>query len=57
MRVKMHPDRLKRPGGLTREQEKEIDQEAALVGQAADVLSDQKARARYDLELPRKFKE
>ncbi|CAF9929963.1 MAG: hypothetical protein ALECFALPRED_004492 [Alectoria fallacina] len=51
MRVKVHPDRLKRQGGLTKEQEEKIDVEAALVGQAADILSDPLSRAKYDRKL------
>lgn len=51
MRVKMHPDRLKRQGGLTLEQEERINVEAALVGQAADILSNPEARAKYDKKL------
>ena len=39
MRVKTHPDPLRRRGGLTEEQGKTIDAKAALVGQVADVLS------------------
>ena len=51
VRVKVHPDRLKRVGGLTEEQERAVDQEAALVGQAADILSDPVLRRRYDMRL------
>lgn len=51
MRIKVHPDRLKRVGGLTEEQERAIDREAALVGQAADVLSDPVLRRKYDMKL------
>ena len=51
MRVKVHPDRLKRQGGLTTEREEKIDVEAALVGQAADILSDPLSRAKYDRKL------
>ena len=51
MRVKAHPDRLKRAGGLTEEQERGIDLEAALVGQAADILSDPVLRRMYDMKL------
>ena len=51
MRIKMHPDRLKRQGGLTPEQEERIDVEAALVGQAADTLSNPALRAKYDRTL------
>ena len=48
MRVKTHPDRLKRKEGLTVEEERAIDVEAALVGQAADILSDPILREKYD---------
>ena len=44
MRVKMHPDRLKRQEGLTEEQKQAIDMETALVGQAAHVRSDPNLR-------------
>ena len=51
MRVKKHPDRRKRREGLSSEEMEKIDVEAALVGQAADVLSDAKLRAKYDSKL------
>ena len=51
MRVKTHPDRLKRREGLTEEEMTVIDKEAALVGQAADVLSDPELRYRYDCKM------
>ena len=51
MRVRTHPDRLKRGRGLTEAQEMKIDAEAALVGQAADILSDPELRAKYDENL------
>lgn len=51
MRIKTHPDRLKRQEGLTDEQERAIDREAALVGQAADVLSDPDLRQKYDRRM------
>lgn len=51
MRVKTHPDRLKRREGLTEEEIREIDVEAALVGEAADVLSDPGMRYRYDCKM------
>ena len=51
MRVKTHPDRLKRREGLTEEEERAIDREAALVGQAADVLSDPVLREKYDRSM------
>ncbi len=51
MRVKTHPDRLKRRAGLTEEEKRAIDAEAALVGQAADVLSDPDLRLEYDRKM------
>lgn len=51
MRVKTHPDRRKRREGLTVEEERKIDAEAKLVGQAADVLSDPVLREKYDRGL------
>lgn len=51
MRVMAHPDRLKRWGGLTEEQEKAIDANAVIVGQAADILSNPLLRAVYDMSL------
>ena len=51
MRVKTHPDRCKRRGDLTAEEEREIDGEAKLVGQAADVLSDPVLREKYDCSV------
>lgn len=51
MRVKTHPDRRKRRAGLTEEEVCAIDKEAALVGQAADVLSDPESRYRYDCKM------
>lgn len=53
MRVKTHPDRLKRREGLTDEEKRAIDAEAALVGQAADVLSDPDLRREYDRTVRR----
>ena len=38
MRIKMHPDRLKKPG-MTEEELKQIDEEAGRVGQAAELLT------------------
>ena len=51
MRVKTHPDRLKRKEGLTEGEERGIDVEAALVGQAADILSDPVLREKYDRSM------
>ena len=51
VRIKTHPDRLKRQGGLTEEQERKVDVEAALVGQAADILSNPELRRKYDMRL------
>ena len=53
MRVKTHPDRLKRREGLTEEEMSAIDKEAALVGQAADTLSDPDLRYKYDCKMVR----
>ena len=41
MRIKKHPDRLKKPG-MSPEEEAEIDAAAAAVGQASDILKDPK---------------
>ena len=51
MRIKTHPDRLKRQAGLTEEEKQAIDAEAAFVGQAADVLSDPDLRLIYDCKM------
>ncbi len=51
MRVKMHPDWRKRKESFSAEELATIDAEAALVGQAADVLSDADLRAQYDAKL------
>ena len=51
MRVKTHPDRLKRREGLREEEMRAIDVEAALVGEAADVLSDPELRYKYDCKI------
>ena len=48
MRVRTHPDRLKRQEGLTEEGKRRIDGMAAKVGEAADVLCDPEMRRRYD---------
>lgn len=47
MRVQVHPDKAKRPGMSESEIEK-INEKAALVGQAADVLGDAKQKSQYD---------
>lgn len=39
MRVKTHPDKLKKEG-MSDEEKAKIDEDAAKVGQAADILSD-----------------
>ena len=51
MRVKFHPDRLKRQEGLTEEQKQTIDTKAGLVGEAAEILSDPVLRRKYDQEM------
>lgn len=50
MRVKCHPDRSKRWGGLSSEEKGDADRRAALVGQAADVVCDPSSGYRYDLQ-------
>ena len=47
MRIETHPDKLKTPGMSARE-EKKIDERAAGVGQAADVLMDSAQKRAYD---------
>ena len=49
-RVEVHPDKLKKPGMSASEIAK-IDDEAAKVGQAADVLQNPKQRLEYDRKL------
>ena len=51
MRIKTHPGRLKRRGGLTEEQEIAIDVEAARVKEASDVLTDPTLRRAYDRRM------
>ena len=51
MRIKTHPGRLKRRGGLTEEQEIAIDVEAARVREASDVLTDPTLRRAYDRRM------
>lgn len=53
MRVKVHPDRRKRGlgVGLSGDELRVIDEEAAAVGMAADVLSDPDLRLKYDFKL------
>ncbi|MCJ1301862.1 hypothetical protein MMC08_004663 [Hypocenomyce scalaris] len=48
MRIKTHPDRLKRNSTLGPEESAEIDDAAAKVGWAADVLCDPEMRQKYD---------
>ena len=50
MRVRMHPDRRKRLG-MTEVEMKVVDEEAARVGMAADVLTDPELRERYDVKV------
>lgn len=50
-RVETHPDRLKRKPGLSQRQKASIDEEAAKVGYAADILSDPVSRMRYDQKV------
>ena len=49
-RVEVHPDKLKKPGMSTSELAK-IDDAAAKVGQAADVLQDPKQKLEYDRKM------
>lgn len=51
VRIASHPDTLKRQQGLTLAQIDEIDEQAKRVGGAAEVLTDSRARARYDCHL------
>lgn len=48
MRIKVHPDRLKRAGGLTPADLDAIDERAKRVGWAADVLCCENSRKKYD---------
>ena len=50
-RIETHPDRLKRKPGLTERQKAKIDEEAAKVGHAADILSDPISRLQYDQDV------
>ncbi len=52
MRVTSHPDKLRKQGMSERELQK-IDERAALVGQAADVLQDGDQKVVYDLKRAR----
>ena len=57
MRVKMHPDRRKRGLNglrLSGQEMRIIDEEAALVGMAADILSDPDLRLKYDCKMFRR---
>ncbi len=49
MRVSSHPDKLKKPE-MSESELKQIDERAALVGQAADVLQDRDLKESYDLK-------
>ena len=49
MRVATHPDKLKKPG-MSESQLKQIDERAAKVGEAAQILSDPKSKKAYDRE-------
>lgn len=49
-RVETHPDRRRRRG-LSREEEDKIDEEAKLVGWAADILLDPEMRQKHDERL------
>ena len=49
-RIEVHPDKCKKAGMSEREL-KDIDKKAARVGQAADVLTNPKLKADYDLEF------
>ncbi|KAM0800926.1 hypothetical protein BDR22DRAFT_888941 [Usnea florida] len=48
-RIETHPDKRKRQV-LSREEEDKIDEEAKLVGWAADIMLDQEKRQKYDEE-------
>lgn len=50
-RVEMHPDRRKMGEGLSQAEKDHIDEEAAQVGYAADILSNRSLRARYDEQV------
>lgn len=47
MRVSTHPDKLKKPG-LSEKELRKIDERAAMVGQAADVLQNKDQKESYD---------
>ena len=52
MRIATHADRLKRVGVLlSAVEERRIDERAALVGQAADVLLNETLRRKYDSKM------
>ena len=54
MRVKMHPDQRKRGLNglrLSGQEMRMIDEEAAAVGMAADILSDPDLRLKYDRKM------
>lgn len=47
-RIMCHPDRLLREKGLSKEEVERVNVRAKAVGEAADILSDPKERAKYD---------
>ena len=51
MRIKVHPDRLKRHEGLTQADLDAIDEQAKKVGWAAVILCNMLAKAKYDREI------
>lgn len=48
-RIETHPDKLKRVG-MSKDEEKRIDEQAKLVGFAADIVLDKSKREQYDLK-------
>ncbi len=50
-RIACHPDKLKRKGGLSREESDKIDVRAVEVGYAADILTDPESRRKYDYQV------
>ena len=49
-RIEVHPDKLKKPG-MSDEELLKIDEIAKQVGWAADILLDERRKAKYDREL------